>query len=134
MAEKILTDTGLLLEWGKTQAEFEAELGWNPSIMDVVDTGQGFEDRQIYFYFPTLNQFFKSTPKLHAVFRAAKTIFTESRWDEISDILDQYSLRDQLNTFDMTTARRKVQRARQIGLITAAEAQSLADLVAHLPG
>lgn len=134
MAEKILIDTGLLLEWGKTQSEFEAELGWDPSTMDVVDTGQSFVDATIYFYFPTLNQFFKSTPKIHAVFRAAKTIFTESRWDDISDILDQYSLRDQLNTFDMTTARRKVQRARQAGLITAAEAQSLADLVAHLPG
>lgn len=134
MAEKILTETGLLIGWGKSQAEFEAETGWNPAIMSVVDTGQTFEDQTIYFYFPTLDQFYKSTPKVHAVYRAARTAFTSERWDEIRDILDEHNLWHHLNTFDMTVARRKVQRARSKGLITVDEAQTLSQIVSHLPG
>lgn len=133
MAQKILTDTGLLLAWGKTQAEFEAQRGWNSDIFSVVDTGQTFEARTVYFYFPTLNQFFKSTISVHAVYRAAKTLFTAERWDEIEDILDEHGLRKHLDTFDLVKAKRKITRARAKGMLTVAEVQSLADLVAHYP-
>lgn len=134
MAQKIMKDTGLLLEDGRTEAEYTADPQWNDLYFDVVDTGQTFEERTIYFYFPTLNQFFKSTKRIHAVYRAAKTLFTESRWDEIEDILDEHGIREHLHTFDLSKARRKIQRARSKGMLTATEVQSLADLVAHLNG
>ena len=134
MAQKIFIETGLLIEDGRTQAEYESDPEWDPSQHSVVDTGQSFNDRSIYFYFPTLNLFFLSTNQIHAVYRAAKTLFTESRWDEISDILDDYDVWRMLHTFDMAVAKRKIVRARTIGLLTVAEVQSLSALVAHLPG
>lgn len=134
MAQKIITETGLLVEDGRTQTEYESDPDWDPSNFSVVDTGQILESNTIFFYFPTLNLFFKSTPQIHAVYRAAKTLFTTTRWDEISDLLDEHDVWRMLNTFDLAIAKRKIIRARDKGLITVAEVQSLADLVAHLPG
>lgn len=135
MAQKILSDSGLLIEAGKTTSEFESAGDWDPINCQVVNTGQTFDsdDRSKWFYFPTLNTFYQATSKKHAVFAAAETLFTAERWTEIEDILDERgSVRESLARLDLTRARRKIQRARTLGLITVAEVQALAQLVAHL--
>lgn len=134
MAQKIFLDTSLLIEDGRTQAEYEADPDWDPAIFGIVDTFQVFDLDTVYFYFPTLNLFYKSTETIHAVYRAAETLFTQSRWEEISDLLDEFDIWRMLNTFDLAVAKRKIIRARDRGFITVAEVQSLAALVAHLPG
>jgi hypothetical protein len=153
MAQKILKDSGLLIDEGRSQSSFESDVDWDPAFYEVVDTGQVFEPldvppegpptgpatgrspkRQTWFYLPSRNLFFENTRRSHAIFAAAKSIFTPERWDEIEDALDEYGpIRDLLNRMDMTRLRRKVQKARAAGLITVAEAQALADLVDHLP-
>jgi len=132
MAEKIFKDTGLLLEFGKTQSEFEEGIDWNPDFHYVVNTSQTFDFNKIYFYFPTLNLFFESTRNIHAVYRAAKTLFDDERWEEIQDVLDEYDVWRQLHSFNFALARRKILRARDIGLITSQEVSDMAALVAHL--
>ena len=138
MAQLINSDTGILVEEGKTEAEFLAWEGYDPTHNEVVDTGQTFElnrvpKRQIWFYFPSLNIFVQSTRHQHAILTAAKSLFTETRWDEIEDILEEHgAINEILNRLDLRKMRRKIQRARQKGLITAAEVSALSDLVAHL--
>lgn len=134
MAQKIFLETALLVEDGRTAAEYQSDPDWDPLVFDIVDVVQTFNDFTPYFWFPTLNQFFASTPKFHAIFRAAKTLFTPSRWDEIRDALESRGgVLEHLNQFDLPTVRAKVIKARDAGLITVAEAQDLAQLVAHLP-
>jgi len=136
MAQKIFTDCGRLIDSGKTAEEYQEQPDWNAAIHDTVDTGQTFDlsTRQMWFYFPTLGLFFESTEKQHAIFAAAKTLFTATRWKEIEDILDsQGAIREMIARFDLTLARRKIARARAQGLITAIETTALANLVAHLP-
>lgn len=134
MAQKIFRETGLMMEDGRTIAEYQADPDWDPLIHDVVDVVQTFEDSVPYFWFPTLNQFFKSTRRVHAIFRAAKTLFSASRWEEIRDALESRGgLLDHLANFDIPSVREKVIKARDAGLITVAETQDLAQLIAHLP-
>lgn len=136
MAEKIMLDTSVLVDAGKTQAEFEAEDGWDPAIYGVVDSGQTFDIpiRDIWFYFPTINEFFISTPKFHAVLRACKTLFTSSRWDEIRACLDEQGSIDYLlGCLDMISIRTKMIRARDKSLITTPELEAMETMVAHLP-
>lgn len=148
MAQLIFKDSGLLLAEGQTQGEFEADPGYDSNFHQVVDTGQEFETFvmepgeptvgwvptvQKWFYFPTLNLFVQSSRKKHAILAAAETLFSPSRWDEILNYIDeQGGFRTMLHDLDLSTARRKIQRARDKGLITAAEVQALAELVAHL--
>ncbi len=147
MAQKIFIDSGMMLDEGRTPAEYMAQADWNPAIMQIVDTGQVFDQldmgppatgrvpqNQKWFYFPSLNQFFQSTDKKHAIIAAAETLFTAERWEEIMDYIDeQGGFQRQLARMDLKTARRKIQRARAKGLITTDEVQALAELVAHLP-
>lgn len=149
MSQLIFKDSGLLLAEGQTQAEFEADPGYDSAFHQVVDTGQAFETFvmnpgeptvgwvptvQKWFYFPSLDQFVQSTSKKHAILAAAETLFSASRWEEILDYIDeQGGFRSMLNRLDLTTARRKIQRARDKGLITVGEVQALAELVQHLP-
>lgn len=147
MAQKIFVDSGLMIDEGKTPAQFMAEPDWDPAIMQIVDTGQVFDqldmgppatgrvpEGQKWFYFPSLDQFVISTSKKHAILAAAETLFSASRWEEILDYIDeQGAFRSMLNRLDLTTARRKIQRAKNKGLITTAEVQALSALVQHLP-
>jgi len=147
MAQLIFLDTGMMLDAGHTQAEYEARDDWDPLSMAVVDTGQTFEPFnpalpaqgwvpkcQKWFFFPTLNSFFQSTSKKHAILSAAETLFSPSRWDEIkSAVEEQGSFSRSLSRLDLSEARKKIIRARDKGLITPQEVSDLAALVAHLP-
>lgn len=147
MAQKVFVDSGMMLDEGKTPFQFMAEPDWDPAIMQIVDTGQVFDqldmgppatgwtpEIQKWFYFPSLNLFFLSVGKKHAIIAAAETLFTVSRWEEILNYIDeQGGFQELLHRLDLTMARRKIQRAWSKGLITTIELQALADLVAHLP-
>lgn len=148
MAQKIFVDSGLMLEEGRTPAQFMAEPDWDPAIMQIVDTGQEFDqldmgdgastgwvpEIQKWFFFPALDMFFISTNKKHAIIAAAETLFTAERWEQILDYIEeQGGFQTLLHRLDLNTARRKFQRARTKGLITNAEMQSLGTLVEHLP-
>lgn len=147
MAQKILTDSGLLIDEGKTAAEYTSAPDWDPAVYQIVDTGQTFDpfvtdpvtsgrvpNRQTWFYLPSLNKFFQSTRKVHAIIAAAKSLFTVARWSEIEDIIeDQGPVRAFLDSLDLGKIRRKISRARAAGLITQAEVDALQALVAHLP-
>ncbi len=148
MAQKVFIDSGLMLEEGRTPAQFMADPDWDPAIMQIVDTGQVFDqldmgdgpstgwvpEIQKWFYFPSLDQFVLGTGKKHAIIAAAETLFTAERWEQILDYIEeQGGFRTVLNRLDLSTARRKFQKARTKGLITTAELQSLGTLVEHLP-
>jgi hypothetical protein len=147
MTQKIFVDSGMMLDEGKTPAQFMAEPDWDPQIMQIVDTDQEFDqldmgppatgrvpENQKWFYMPSLNRFFLNTRRKHAIVAAAETLFTAERWEQILDYIDeQGDFQALLHRLDLKTARRKIQRARAKGLLTTDEVQDLGDLVAHLP-
>lgn len=134
MAQKMLLETGLLVEDGRSVAEYMADPNWDPLIYQTADVVQAFDSENPWFYFPTLNQFFRSTPRIHAILRAARTLFTATRWDEIIEHLEeQGAIPQYLGQLNLPVVRRKILKARDKGLITASEVSDLAALVAHLP-
>lgn len=147
MSQKIFNDTGLLIDDGYSAEEYQERPDWDPNLMSIVDTGQTFKefslnpvasgrvpDRQVWFYFPTLNLFFQSTRKTHAIIAAAKTLFASERWSEIEDILEEHGpIYEFLARLDLQKVRHKIARARSLGLITDTEVQQLSNLVSHLP-
>lgn len=133
MAEKILNDTKLLVEFGRSQSEYESDDDWDPAYFSVVDTGQlNLDAKRIYHYFPSIGLFCHTTRRVPGIYRAAKTLFTPERWEEIEDILDEHGSREMLHLLNLGLFRRKLARARSKGLITVSERTSLVDLLAHL--
>ena len=108
---------------------------YDPAFHDIVETGQNFHIkrvpwRQVWFYISSMNKFFQSRRRRHAILVAAEEIIGATRWEEIQDALEEQGpLHEYLADLDLQTLKRKVQRARQKDLITAGELSALSGLL-----
>jgi hypothetical protein len=127
MAELSLLDTGLLADYGKSDyPEYDTELS------RVTDTGQEFLAGVVYFYFPNLNLFFKSTLKKHAIARAIQHVLSPARIQEIIDDLESNgSIYYHINRLNIEQIRRKINRLYDNARITLEERDDLIAVLAH---
>lgn len=138
MAQIYLLDSGLMLHQGESAEHYQdldKNPDWDATKHGIADTGQTFDinwvpKRQVWFYVPARGKFYESKRRRHALLVAAEEILGQTRWEEIQDALEEQGpLHEYLADLDLRTLKRKAQRARQKGLITAAELQSLAELL-----
>ena len=130
--QSIHTHTGKLMESGKTQSDLESAPWWDPAVFSVTDTAQTFDDWEtrrgrfeVWYFVVGLNRFFKTSRGKHAILKAAETLFTAERWDEIEDILEKHGIDRLLGLWDKPKIRRQILRARDLGFLTTAEVQML---------
>jgi len=130
--QSIHTDTGKLMESGKSQAELESAEWWDPAVFSVVDSAQSFADWEtrrgrfeVWIWVPGLNLFFQNSRGKHAIMKAAKTLFTAERWEEIEDTLEQHGIQRLLLLWDKAKIRSRILRARDLGFLTTVEVQML---------
>ena len=136
MAQLIFKDSGLLIHEGQPPIIYQNWPSYNAEIHDIVFSEQEFPNRrrenQIWFYFPTINEFFSSHRSEHAIVKAWKSQLDETRLEEIMDELeDTGQFQECLNSLNITKIRRKFERLRQSGQITTQERVILDDLVIH---
>lgn len=138
MAQVYLLDSGLMLAQGESAAHYQnlaQNPDWDPTKHGIADTGQTFDvnwvpKRQVWFYVPARAKFYQSERRKHALLAAAEDLLGQTRWEEIQDALEEQGpLHEYLADLDLKTLKRKARRARDKGLITTAELQSLADLL-----
>lgn len=138
MAQLIFKDSGLLLREGDIASNYQdLELypEYDPAVHQIVKTGQTFHIkrvpwRQVWFYISSMNKFFQSRRRRHALLVAAEEIIGATRWEEIQDALEEQGpIHEYLADLDLQTLKRKVQRARSKDLITADELSALAGLL-----
>jgi hypothetical protein len=131
MAQLYNNDTGLMVDQGKTAAEYG---DWpdiaEQTIVDVVQTFPADWKAYAWFFVPTANKFYHTTIDRHALWRAAKEIIGPTRWEEIEDALDEQGpINEYFKTLDFPKIKRKVLRAQEKGLITAGEVSQLQSLL-----
>lgn len=132
MAQLIFKDSGILIHQGKTTTEYENDPDFDSQIHQIVDVSGLFLD-DIYFYFPTLNNFFKSNSKGHAIARAIKQIIDPGRIDALIDALEENgSFHAYLNSFNIQMIRRKINNANAKFDISIQERDDILNLIAHL--
>lgn len=126
------TETGRLLASGWTQTEIETAPWWNPAEFSITDTGQTlptWQERQAsnqrWHYVAGLNQYFQSDGMFHGFFKAAKTLFTPERWEEIYDTFTEYHIPELILKGEKAKIKRMIIRARDRGLVTTEEVQLL---------
>lgn len=132
MAQVHYTDSGLMVDQGETLAEYEALYDSDPAFA-ITESLQAFPDDwkdHVWFWVPTLSEYFTREGNLHPLLCAAKTLFTAERWEEISDALDEFGpIARYLDQMDIQKVKRKALRAKDIGLITQAELTTLSGLL-----
>jgi protoporphyrinogen oxidase len=89
--------------------------------------------RQLWFYVPHLDQFFLNDREEHAIAKAFKYHFGQTRWEQIEDTLESLgSFHEDLNRLSMKKIRRKLKKAREQESITATELKDIKNIVSHL--
>lgn len=128
-----------MIHQGLTDTEYQNNpfFVWDPAVHAIANSAQAFPEKwkdTNWLFVPVLGQFFTRVDGRHPLFVAASTLFTPERWEEIEDWLEEHAdVHHLLRRANFKKLRRKVQRVRDKGLITTAEAQSLASVVAHFP-
>ena len=133
MAQLIMKDSGLLIEEGRTQQQYESDPGWDPNYFSVVDTGQTFDqldldpvasgrvpDRQVWFYVQSLDQFFQSTGPKHAYLSALETQFSPGRWTALINGID-WPINELLHELKMDDVNARLTLEQSGGLMDAGE-------------
>lgn len=139
MAQLYYQDSGGMIHQGKTTEEYQNDpfYVWDPKVHSIATSSQTFPQKWVrkrWYWLPVLGKFFTRTDGSHAILVAASTLFTRARWEEIEDFLEEHTDIERIvSRGNFKKLRRKIQRVENKGLITAEEAQLLADLVAHLP-
>ena len=134
--ESYIKKNRMLIDSGKTQAQIESSLNWNPSTMEISDTGQIFNDIEMrrtnfekWHYAEGLNQYFQTTKENHGFMSAFSDLFSAERWEEIEHLLDEMGVHRLLLRGDLARLKKKVLRAQSKGLIDAAEVLAMAQVV-----
>lgn len=133
MAQKIMIDSGILIESGQTAVWYQSQPNWNPAYNSCTDTGQTFsgDPSEIWFYIPSQDLFYQSAPNYHAVLSALETIFFPARWSEVlADLLEQ-GIDRVLNCCDWPGVRSIISRCLAKTYISA---QEETDMLAMLVG
>lgn len=131
MAQVYFRDSGLLTDEGRTEEEFRNEADFNPAIHDIADTGQTFNinrvpKRQVWFYIKDLDQFYESKDGTHAFWAAAAAQFSNGRWKQIEDILEESgSVKKALNELKHAKIIEKATKQQGRSLITVDELNEL---------
>lgn len=134
MAQIYYHDSMMMVHQGETVDDYEENWpDYDSATQTITASAQVFQenwDRFAWFYMPSIGEYFKTTDKRHAYFEAAKALFSASRWEEIEDGLDEVGpLNQYFASMDLPKIKRKVQRARDLGIITTAELQALSGLL-----
>lgn len=124
--------TGRLLASGWTQGQIEGAPWFDPAEFAISDTGQILEDwlvrqakNERWVYLPGLNAYYQSIGWKHAFFAAAETLFTPERWAELEAAMEEHQIPQLLMRGERQKIKKKILRARDKGLITTAEVQTL---------
>lgn len=140
MSQLYLTDSGALIDQGKTETEYQTVPFWNwdSQIHAIANSAQTFPenwDSRRWLFVPSIGRFFRNSPGNHAILKAAATLFDAARWEEIEDLLEEHGdIQEMVRRADFVRVRRKITRVKNKGLMTATEAQTLKSVFAHLPG
>jgi hypothetical protein len=132
MAQLIFNDTGMLVDQGRSAVEYENDPDFDPGIFQVVDVVESFLPGTIYFYFPSLNMFFKFTLRKHAISRAFQHVLSPTRIQEIIDDLESNgSIYYHINRLNIEQIRRKINRLYDNAKLTLEERDDLIAVLAH---
>lgn len=134
MAQIYYTDSKLMVHQGEIQSTYENWPDYDVLKHTITDIIQVFPDDWMdhaWFYIGPQTRFVRrEDPDEHPLLAAAKAEFTPERWIEIRDAIDeQGNISKYLDTLNIAKAKRKAQRARDLGLITTAELQQLSQIV-----
>lgn len=145
-------DSKMMFHRGRTQEEYENWKYYDPLKMTITNSPQvdpdfinGTDDptdpnyvqnpiwkRHSWFFILSLGIYKRRDEQtdLHALLVAAKDLFTSERWEEILDGLESRGgIKKYLDKLDLDTVKRKARKARDLGLITTAELQSLSGIL-----
>jgi hypothetical protein len=139
MSQLIYQDSYGMIHQGETALEYQTNpfYTWDPAVHEIVDSVQSFPGNwqdTIWFWVPSIGEFFTRVNDMHPFIVAASTLFTVQRWEEVEDSLEELcDVHRLLSRANFTKFRRKVQLAQSKGSITTGEATTLESVVTHFP-
>ena len=126
------TITKKLIASGLTQEQIETAPWFDPTIFSISNTGQAlptWEERQAtnqrWYFVSGLNLYYQAEGMFHGFLKAAKTLFTAERWEEIYDAFIEHNIPELLLRNEKLKVKRMILRAKDKGMITTEEVQLL---------
>jgi len=136
MAQCYFKDTGLLVDQGDTEANYQAAGWYDSQIHATCNESFSFpaDWRDMpWFYVPSTNSFYRYRDGLHPILQAAETQFTGPEWTDMTNKLDEIGgFCDCLNRMDITRFQAKIVYAESSARISSADATKLNSVIAHL--
>jgi hypothetical protein len=124
-----------MVHQGRSEMEYRAWPDFDDAVHGISDSSTVFpaeweEDRAIrqvfWWYVPAQDAYYTREENQHQWIVAAKTLFTASRFEEISDTLEEHGAWDKsVERLKGKKCRKIIQKATDRGLITTAERDQL---------